>query len=111
MIQTDGSVKYPQLDFRAFFQAAYTLAVNAPVPFKDVKFFLATSDRDVLNMAREWYGQDKIIFYDGKLEAASKDGFGIGLITFMLMSSCDDIVGTELSSYGIEYLYLGIDFC
>jgi len=95
------SVVLPKIPVDVFLQAAEVVSVDYPVPEEKVRFFLATTDKDYIQRAINIYGKDKIIYVpEENPDAASVNGTKIGLAIMYLLGDCDDILTTEVSSYG-----------
>eukprot|EP01116_Phalansterium_solitarium_P022135 TRINITY_DN7198_c0_g1_i1.p1 TRINITY_DN7198_c0_g1~~TRINITY_DN7198_c0_g1_i1.p1 ORF type:complete len:481 (+),score=142.10 TRINITY_DN7198_c0_g1_i1:80-1522(+) len=85
-----------------FMQAAEIIAADCPVPFEDVVFYVASPDRQAVIDAQAMYGRHKIVFYEGNgtLERNSGAGDLHSVITMWLLGECDDVITSELSSFG-----------
>eukprot|EP01114_Cavostelium_apophysatum_P006449 TRINITY_DN1776_c0_g1_i3.p1 TRINITY_DN1776_c0_g1~~TRINITY_DN1776_c0_g1_i3.p1 ORF type:complete len:428 (-),score=91.35 TRINITY_DN1776_c0_g1_i3:926-2209(-) len=86
-----------------FFQAAESMSRSAPASYDKITWFIAAQNQEIVDWFvknREgrvaWFEHKPTVAYDmqdieGKIAA---------VITFYLMSECDDIVVTDFSSYG-----------
>jgi len=95
----------PVPPWELFGTTAYQLSHKVEgVDYEDVKWYLATQNRDLIQLFRERYGEDKIIFYDGKIVTTfdnDKEGQMTSFITWWLFGECDDVITTEVSTFGV----------
>jgi hypothetical protein len=94
------ALRNPNIPIDVFLQAAELLATSAPVPFEDVSFLVVTPDSQNLQRALFLYGKKKIVFLEGEINEHTELGTRNGLINFYLMGECDDLIVSEISSYG-----------
>ncbi len=61
---------------------------------------MVTPDKGYLNTARTLYGKSKIAFLEGEVNEHTEEGTKNALLNFYLMGMCDDLIVSEISSYG-----------
>jgi len=73
-------------------------------PYDRVKWFIATQNLSFVEQLQETYGEEKVIFYEGKITTtfdSDVEGQNVSFLTWMLLGECDEIITTESSSYGV----------
>jgi len=76
---------------------------NSYISYDDIRFFVATQDPEALDSAKSFFGEDKVVAFDGIKTAGGMEVLEkreIGAIVMEVMSRCDDLVVTWFSSYG-----------
>jgi len=95
------SVVLPRVPLDVFLQAADVLASGYPVTADKVNFFFATTEKDYVTEGIKIYGEKKIMVVpEEDPDASTVNGTKMGLIVMLLLGECDDIITTEVSSYG-----------
>jgi hypothetical protein len=73
------------------------------VPEPNVVWFVATQDQEALAYLRRAYGAEKIVSVNSTITTTfdkGEDGQRSALVTWWLIGEADDVITTELSSYG-----------
>eukprot|EP01116_Phalansterium_solitarium_P013000 TRINITY_DN2980_c0_g1_i1.p1 TRINITY_DN2980_c0_g1~~TRINITY_DN2980_c0_g1_i1.p1 ORF type:complete len:487 (-),score=137.56 TRINITY_DN2980_c0_g1_i1:89-1549(-) len=96
----DAGGVHAMMPLEIFLQAGELLAADAPVPYEDVVFFVASPDADAVHAAQKVWGDKKVIYYEGSQERGTLMGNTVGMLTMWLFGECDDVVTSEGSSYG-----------
>eukprot|EP01114_Cavostelium_apophysatum_P007545 TRINITY_DN1965_c0_g1_i1.p1 TRINITY_DN1965_c0_g1~~TRINITY_DN1965_c0_g1_i1.p1 ORF type:complete len:472 (-),score=94.78 TRINITY_DN1965_c0_g1_i1:8-1423(-) len=95
---------FPVPPLELYAQAAEQLSrFQTEVDYKEVSWFVATQNLDLIDALRGYYGEKKIISYNGTITTtfdSHSEGQRVSLITWWLLGECDDVVTTEASSYG-----------
>eukprot|EP01116_Phalansterium_solitarium_P014121 TRINITY_DN31653_c0_g1_i1.p1 TRINITY_DN31653_c0_g1~~TRINITY_DN31653_c0_g1_i1.p1 ORF type:complete len:480 (-),score=86.32 TRINITY_DN31653_c0_g1_i1:69-1484(-) len=96
----DAGGIHPLIPLDIFMQAGELLAADAPVPYDDVVFLIATPDKKAVQEAQAIYGTKKIVYFEGSEERGTAKGNIVSFLTMWLLGDCDDVVTSESSSYG-----------
>jgi len=92
----------PSIPLDFLLQTAHTLEVGAPFPPEDVAFFVSSYDIPEVNSSRAIHGEDKILYYYGSQQRATKLGDRVAFITMWLLGECDDVIAQEPSSFALN---------
>jgi len=87
-----------------FAETAYQLSYQQTKSnFEDVRWLVATQEPKLIEELKKKHGNERIIFYEGKIITTfDRDTKGqlSSFITWWLLGECDDVITTECSTYG-----------
>jgi len=88
-----------------YVQAAEQLSrFQTKVDYKDVVWFVATQNTEIIKTMQDSYGKDKVVWFNRTITTTfdpHPEGQRVSIQTWWLLGECEEVITTEASSYGI----------
>jgi len=83
--------------------AEYLSRFQDVVPYNQVKWFMATQNQEMISYLQDSYGKHKVVAFNGTITTTfdtHPEGQKVSLITWWILGECDEVITTEISSFG-----------